>query len=120
MRAFTRASTSLGFSPLRITMMPSTTSSSSSRPTWPTRGRSPSRTVATFFTRMGTPSTAVMMMFSMSATLLSRPMPRTTKAWPFFSITSPPTLMLLRVTASYTSRGVRSYWIMRPGSASIS
>ena len=99
--------TSLGFCPRNIITIPCTTSSSSFRPTCPKRGLEDIPTSATCFTRIGELPFTSMSIFSISSILSSKPIPLTTNAWLPFCITSPPTFILLRSTASYTSKGER-------------
>ena len=75
-RALTALSTTLGFSPLRITTMPVTTSSSRSWPTVPKGGTAPIFTWATSRTRMGVLPRVATTMLPMSSADLSRPRPR--------------------------------------------
>ena len=113
--ACTLSNTSLGFSPLRITMMPSIWLVLSSSATVPSLGLPDSITLATFLTNNGTPFIFVMIILLISPTSFNTPMPRTIYAWPLRSITSPPTFILLLFTAVKTSSAVRLYLISSSG-----
>ncbi len=65
--AFTRSMTPSAFSPWRITTMPPTTSPSPLKSATPRRISGPSATVATSFTWMGVPPSALRTSFSRSA-----------------------------------------------------
>ena len=100
--SLTRAITSTVLTPYRATTTPPTAS-------WPpltraaARKASPTFTSATWRTKMGTPLSAPTTICSMSAGPSIRPSPRTTDHVPLPSTTFPPTLRLLRMTASTTA-----------------
>ncbi len=96
--SFTNSNTWDGFSPLRITTMPSTTSSLPSNPTCPTRGVELSMTRATWRTNTGFRQLfhddVLDVFFGLQQTDTAHHVRLSV-----FSITSPPTFMLLFSTA---------------------
>ena len=88
--------------------------------TRPNLGLPASFTCARFLTKIGTELILVTIIFSISEMLLSNPIPLTTKACPFLSITSPPTFTLLFPTALNTSSAERPYFVKLFGFTLIS
>src|SRR5438132_1324160 len=95
-----------GFSPRRMSTMPSTASGSWSRVTTPRRGKAPTVTRARSRMRIGIPPRAATTTCSMSPASASAPRPRTTYCSSPCSITFPPALAFERPSASNTWRSV--------------
>ena len=104
--SFTRAMTSTVLTPYRATTTPPT-ASSPPLTSADTRKASPTLTSATCRMKIGTPFSAPITTCSRSPGLSTNPRPRITDQVPLPSITLPPTLRLLRMTASTTAeRGI--------------
>ena len=99
MAALTPLSTSLGFSPRRISTMPSTLPDLSFTPKIPVCGVAPILTRPMSRMKTGMPLVALTTMFSMSAMERINPTPRTTIPCWRLSIRAPPAFLLLALTA---------------------
>ena len=114
-----RESTSLGFSPRRISTMPSTPPEVSLTPKMPVWGAAPIVTRPISRTKTGTPAADFTTMFSMSSTDWIRPIPRTTRDCCRLSSSEPPALRLFAFTASAIWAIESLYFSSLKGSISI-
>lgn len=106
------------FSPINMNTVPSTTSRPFSVAA-PLRNSRPISTLATFFTRIGVPSTLAMTMLAMSSVLATCPGARISNCSPLRSMYPAPTLALLRSSAVIRSVRVSLYAARRFGSGAI-
>ena len=113
---FTRASVCDGFSPRRMSTIPSTAWGWSSLPRIPAGGRPTTSTVATSRRYTGAPSIVLTTASSMSRSVSNSPRPRITNAMSPRFITLPPALALLEPIASTTSATERPNRSSRRGS----